>query len=158
MDFNRLQALSLEIDIINAIINNNKDISFNKLFESDENITEEFKLNKLCELAYKVLKQVEIEEEDALLEMFNEIFPDNSAVGRFCIDFIKINLEMDNMDRDKINERIELLLKLDGSIIPDSQIKIDYYNLILTLLLNQDPINLNLINKYNIELKALLNK
>lgn len=154
MEFDRLTFLSQEIDIINAIINNEEGIQFNKLFENDENATDEIKLNTLCRMTRQILSSTELKGDEALLGMFNEIYPD-SIVGEFCINFIKQQLEN---NEGSVDEKINRLLELDVERIPNSQIKKDYLNLLLTLLLNQQPLNMELINKYNNEIKKLLNK
>lgn len=154
MEFDRLNFLSQEIDIINAIINNEEGIQFNKLFENDENATDEIKLNTLCRITQQILSSTELKGEEALLGMFNEIYPD-PIVGEFCINFIKQQLEN---NEGPVDEKINRLLELDVKRIPKSQIKKDYLNLLLTLLLNQQPLNMELINKYNNEIKKLLNK
>lgn len=154
MEFDRLAYLSLEADIINAIINNEEGVEFNKLFENDEKATLEFKLDMLCRLTQQILSSVELQDETVLLNMFNELYP-NSKVGEFCIGFIKQQLDRSDCF---VNEKINKLLALDINDAPEAQIKKDYLNLLLTLLLNQQPLNIELINKYNNEIKKLINK
>ena len=156
MDFGRLAQISTEIDAYNALFNNNLEFDFNVLFNNlvdVHNITKEFKFDKLCEIAYKAILQKE-DIKEIIIKMFNDVLPDFN-VGEFCFEFIKFNIQKE--DDYTIDEKIELLSNLDIDSIPASQIKIDYFNLILTLLLVQEPMNINLINEYNNKLKNLLN-
>ena len=153
MNFKRLEILSNEIEIINAIIDKKTTISFDSLFEYQEDLTKELKLDKICEIIYKVFKTAPLEDESALLEMFKNYYGEDSKIGDFCIDFIKMNLELNEIT---IEERLAKLLEMDCSCLPNAQIKIDYLQMILSLLLNQEPLNLELINEYNNKLKELL--
>ena len=149
MNFDRLKVLSKEADIINAIINGEGGVSFNSLFEDEPEATNEFKLDKLCGIAYRVLKTTKIENHTTLLNMFNELYPD-SNVGKFCIEFININVN-DFGENKTIVDKINALIALEFDGLPDSQIKVDYLQTVMTLLLVQQPINIELINKFNIE-------
>jgi DNA-directed RNA polymerase specialized sigma54-like protein len=157
MENNRLSYLSLEIDIINAIINNDTSVKFNDLFVNDESASDEFKFEILCRIAQQILNSMELENEETLLNMFKEIYP-NEDIGLFCIDFIKFN--KDKNPDVKIDERINNLLsiEIDMDVLPESNIKRDYLNLMVTLLLNQEPLNIEFINHYNNEIKKLINK
>lgn len=153
MNFRRLEILSHEVDIINAIIDKKTTVSFNSLFEYQEDLTKELKLDKICEIIYKVFKTAPLEDESALLKMFENYYGEGSKIGNFCIDFIKMNLELSEMT---LEERLVKLLEMDCECLPNAQIKIDYLQMILSLLLNQEPLNLELINEYNNKLKELL--
>lgn len=153
MNFRRLEILSHEVDIINAIIDKKTTVSFNSLFEYQEDLTKELKLDKICEIIYKVFKTAPLEDESALLKMFEDYYGEGSKIGNFCIDFIKMNLELSEMT---LEERLVKLLEMDCECLPNAQIKIDYLQMILSLLLNQEPLNLELINEYNNKLKELL--
>lgn len=152
MNFDRVKVLMTEIDTINAILNNDEEFDFNILFKDCDDMIEEEKMNKLCEIAYKVLENVDFENDFMIIRMFNTIFPEKE-VGEFCIQFIRLNLIE---SRGNLNERIENLVQLDVENVPDSQIKIDYLNVVLTMLLQQKPLNMELINKYNNLLKELV--
>lgn len=154
MNFDRLKVLSKEADVINAIINGEEGVSFNSLFEDEPEATNESKLNKLCGIAYRVLKSTKVKDRTVLLNMFNEIYPD-SNVGKFCIEFITITIN-DFNESTTIVDKINTLTSLDYDGLPDSQIKVDYLQAVMTLLLIQQPINIELINKFNIELKKLI--
>ena len=156
MNFDRLKVLSKEADIINAIINGGEEVSFDSLFEDEPEATNEFKLEKLCGIVYRVLKTTKIENHTTLLNMFDELYPD-SNVGKFCIEFITLNIN-DFGGNEPVVDKINTLLELDYDGLPDSQIKADYLQTIMTLLLVQQPINIELINKFNIELKKMINK
>lgn len=151
MDFGRLRALSKEVDILNAIINGEEGVSFASLFEGEEGLNNEFKLDKLCQLTYKIFKSMKLENEQTLLNMYTEIYPE--AVGKFCIAFIKMHIDFGG---DNINEKLNILLSLDYKPVPSCRVKADYFQLVLNLLLCQEPLNLELINRYNNELKELL--
>lgn len=153
MNFRRLEILSNEVEIINAIIDKKTTISFDSLFEYQEDLTKELKLDKICEIIYKIFKTAPLEDESALLEMFKNYYGEDSKIGNFCIDFIKMNLEFKEI---KIEERLAKLLEMDCDCLPNAQIKIDYLQMTLSLLLNQEPLNLELINEYNNKLKTLL--
>ena len=153
MNFKRLEILSNEIEIINAIIDKKTTISFDSLFEYQEDLTKELKLDKICEIIYKVFKTAPMEDESALLNMFKNYYGEDSKIGDFCIDFIKMNLELNELT---LEERLAKLLEMDCNCLPNAQIKIDYLQMILSLLLNQEPLNLELINEYNNKLKELL--
>lgn len=153
MNFRRLEILSHEVDIINAIIDKKTTVSFNSLFEYQEDLTKELKLDKICEIIYKVFKTAPLEDESALLKMFEDYYGEGSKIGNFCIDFIKMNLELSEMT---LEERLVKLLEMDCECLPNAQIKIDYLQMTLSLLLNQEPLNLELINEYNNKLKELL--
>ena len=148
MNFSRLRALSNEVTVINAIINNEEGVTLDLLFPEEEEF--EFKLNKLCEIAYNIFNSFKLENDDVLINLFNELQP---GLGEFCVGFIKFNDERDKT----LNEKIEELLKLDVSNIPTSNIKIDYLNMILSLLLCQKPLNMELINRFNEEIKSMIN-
>lgn len=152
MNFDRVKVLMTEIDTINAILNNDEEFDFNILFKDCDDMIEEEKMNKLCEITYKVLENVDFENDFMIIRMFDTIFPEKE-VGEFCIQFIRLNLIE---SRGNLNERIENLVQLDVENIPDSQIKIDYLNVVLTMLLQQKPLNMELINKYNNLLKELV--
>ena len=153
MNFDRLGKLTMEIDIINALIDGNFEYDFKKIFEGTD-MNEENKINKLCELTYRMLNQEEFVNLDILLKMFNDNFPEN--VGKFCVNFIKLNKgDLQNMD---INETIMALQELRVDDVPDAQIKVDYLNLLLVLLLQQVPMNMEKINKYNNLLKDMMNR
>ena len=158
MNFKRLEILSNEVEIINAIMDNKQNISFNLLFEGQEEMSKEFKLDKICEILYKVLKSAQVLrnvqeiDEANLLRMFEEYYG-NSNIGAFCIEFIKLNIEADGLE---LEEKLERLLALNPDHVSDAQIKIDYLQMTLTLLLNQFPLNFELINQYNAKLKELL--
>lgn len=147
MIFKRLEILSKEADIISGILNNESNVSFQELFDLQDDLTEINKLDKICEMIYKVFKTANIEDTSNLLNMF-----DDSKVGDFCIKFIKMNLELDKDLEERLNE----LLELDCDVLPPAQIKIDYLQLTLNLLLNQEHLNLELINQINNKLKALM--
>ena len=153
MNFRRLEILSHEIEIINAIIDKKATISFDFLFEYQEDLTKELKLDKICEIIYKVFRTAPMEDESALLSMFKNYYGEDSKIGDFCIDFIKMNLELNELT---LEERLAKLLEMDCDCLPNAQIKIDYLQMILSLLLNQEPLNLELINEYNNKLKQLL--
>lgn len=153
MNFRRLEILSHEVEIINAIIDKKTTVSFDSLFEYQEDLTKELKLDKICEIIYKVFKTAPLEDESALLKIFENYYGEGSKIGNFCIDFIKMNLELREMT---IEERLAKLLEMDCECLPNAQIKIDYLQMTLTLLLNQEPLNLELINEYNNKLKQLL--
>lgn len=153
MNFRRLEILSNEIDIINAIIDKKATASFESLFEYQEDLTKELKLDKICEIIYKVFKTAPMEDESALLEMFKNYYGEDSKIGNFCIDFIKMNLELNELT---LEERLAKLLEMDCNCLPNAQIKIDYLQVTLSLLLNQEPLNLEIINEYNNKLKQLL--
>lgn len=145
--FKRLEILSKEADIIAGILNNESNMSFKELFDLQDDLTEINKLDKICEMLYKVFKTSNIEDTSNLLNMF-----DDSKVGEFCIKFIKMNLELEK----DLEDRLAALLELDCDILPPAQIKIDYLQLTLNLLLNQEHLNLELINQINNKLKALM--
>lgn len=153
MNFRRLEILSHEVDIINAIIDKKTTVSFDSLFEYQEDLTKELKLDKICEIIYKVFKTAPLEDESALLKMFENYYGEGSKIGNFCIDFIKMNLELSEMT---LEERLVKLLEMDCECLPNAQIKIDYLQMTLSLLLNQEPLNLEIINEYNNKLKELL--
>lgn len=153
MNFRRLEILSHEVEIINAIIDKKTTVSFNSLFEYQEDLTKELKLDKICEIIYKVFKTVPLDDESALLKIFENYYGEDSKIGNFCIDFIKMNLELREMTME---ERLAKLLEMDCNCLPNAQIKIDYLQMTLSLLLNQEPLNLELINEYNNKLKQLL--
>lgn len=153
MNFRRLEILSHEVDIINAIIDKKTTVSFDSLFEYQEDLTKELKLDKICEIIYKVFKTAPLEDESALLKMFENYYGEGSKIGNFCIDFIKMNLELSELT---LEERLAKLLEMDCECLPNAQIKIDYLQMTLSLLLNQEPLNLELINEYNNKLKQLL--
>ena len=153
MNFRRLEILSHEIEIINAIIDKKATVSFDFLFEYQEDLTKELKLDKICEIIYKVFRTAPMEDESALLSMFKNYYGEDSKIGDFCIDFIKMNLELNELT---LEERLAKLLEMDCDCLPNAQIKIDYLQMILSLLLNQEPLNLELINEYNNKLKQLL--
>lgn len=153
MDFSRVNVLMNEIDVINAVLYNNTEFDFSILFNNTD-MDEEHKINKLCELAYKIVKQEEFENEGLLIKMFNDNFPE-SEVGEFCVEFIKLNILE---SRDQLDKRIDDLLVLGTLEMPNAQIKIDYLNILLTLLLQQTPMNMELINQYNNQLKEIINK
>jgi hypothetical protein len=153
MNFRRLEILSNEVEIINAIIAKKDTVSFESLFEYQEDLTKELKLDKICEIIYKVFKTAPLEDESALLKMFENYYGEDSKIGNFCIDFIKMNLELSEMT---LEERLVKLLEMDCECLPNAQIKIDYLQMTLSLLLNQEPLNLERINEYNNKLKELL--
>ena len=153
MNFRRLEILSHEVEIINAIIDKKTTVSFDSLFEYQEDLTKELKLDKICEIIYKVFKTAPLEDESALLKIFENYYGEGSKIGNFCIDFIKMNLELSEMT---LEERLVKLLEMDCDCLPNAQIKIDYLQMTLSLLLNQEPLNLELINEYNNRLKQLL--
>lgn len=155
MNFRRLEILSNEVEIINAIIAKKDTVSFESLFEYQEDLTKELKLDKICEIIYKVFKTAPLEDESALLKMFENYYGEvtGSQIGSFCIDFIKMNIELSEMT---LEERLVKLLEMDCDCLPNAQIKIDYLQVTLSLLLNQEPLNLELINEYNNKLKQLL--
>jgi hypothetical protein len=152
MNFDRVKVLMTEIDTINAILNNDEEYDFNNLFKNCDDMLEEEKMNKLCEITYKILENNEFENDLMIIRMFDAIFPENE-VGEFCIQFIRLNL-MES--RGNVDERIDMLVRLNIEKIPNSQIKIDYLNVVLTMLLQQKPLNMELINKYNNLLKELV--
>lgn len=153
MNFRRLEILSHEVEIINAIIDKKATASFDSLFEYQEDLTKELKLDKICEIMYKVFKTAPIEDESALLSMFKNYYGEDSKIGDFCINFIKMNLELNELT---LEEKLTRLLEMDYDCLPNAQIKIDYLQMTLSLLLNQEPLNLELINEYNNKLKQLL--
>lgn len=153
MNFRRLEILSHEVEIINAIINKKATVSFDSLFEYQDDLTKELKLDKICEILYKVFRTTPIEDESALLNMFKNYYGEDTKIGVFCIDFIKMNLELDKLT---LEERLVKLLEMDFDCLPNAQIKIDYLQMTLSSLLNQEPLNLELINEYNNKLKQLL--
>lgn len=155
MNYDRLKVLSKEADIINAIINSEEGVSFNSLFEDEPEATNESKLNKLCGIVYRILKTTKLEDHTVLLNMFDELYP-KSNVGKFCIEFITITVN-DFNESTTIFDKLSALLALEYDGLPDSQIKVDYLQAVMTLLLIQQPINIELINKFNIELKKMIN-
>ena len=70
MNFKRLEILSNEVEIINAIIDKKTTVSFDSLFKYQEDLTKELKLDKICEIIYKVFKTTPLEDESALLKIF----------------------------------------------------------------------------------------
>lgn len=159
MDFSRLKQLSREIDFLNALILKDKSATFNSFFENEPDLTEEFKLNKICEMIYKVLKSVEvkdIEESSIFLKDRLEEYLDNDSVTAHAfIEFIKMNIEKSNIN---IENRIEQLLSLNFDRVTMCQLKIDYLQLVLSLLLNQAVLNIELINQLNDNLKSVMLK
>jgi hypothetical protein len=153
MDFGRLDILSKEIDIINAILNGDHSVSFNSLYEKDLEAKEEMKLDKLCEITYKVLNSYGLKDETVLLNMYNEICS-NENVGKFCVDFIKININQETQMKS-INDRLNELLALDYENIPNFSLKLDYIQTVMVLLLQQSPIDIKTLNKFNDILKAM---
>lgn len=153
MDFGRLDILSKEIDIINAILNGDHSVSFNSLYEKDLNAKEEMKLDKLCEITYKVLNSYDLKDETVLLNMYNEICS-NESVGKFCIDFIKININQETQMKS-IDDRLNELLALDYENVPNFSLKLDYIQTVMVLLLQQFPIDIKTLNKFNDILKAM---
>lgn len=153
MDFGRLDILSKEIDIINAIINGDNNVSFNSLYEQDLEAKEEMKLDKLCEITYKVLNSYDLKDETTLLNMYNEICS-NENVGKFCVDFIKININQETQMKS-INDRLNELLALDYENVPNFSLKLDYIQTVMVLLLQQSPIDIKTLNKFNDILKAM---
>ena len=155
MDVSRSKVLSNEIDIINAIINNEKNnVSVQNLFKNADDLSVEQKINKVCEIAYKVLNSTELENSELLMEMFEDLCPEVN-LGEFCVEFLKY--QMHNRDLD-LNEKIEKLESLKYELIPDSEIKMNYLNQILSLLLNQEVLDLEKINVYNNVLKELISR
>ena len=155
MDVSRSKVLSNEIDIINAIINNEKNnVSVQNLFKNADDLSVEQKINKVCEIAYKVLNSTELENSELLMEMFEDLCPEIN-LGEFCVEFLKY--QMHNRDLD-LNEKIEKLESLKYELIPDSEIKMNYLNQILSLLLNQEVLDLEKINMYNNVLKELISR
>lgn len=155
MDVSRSKVLSNEIDIINAIINNEKNnVSVQNLFKNADDLSVEQKINKVCEIAYKVLNSTELENSELLMEMFEDLCPEVN-LGEFCVEFLKY--QMHNRDLD-LNEKIEKLESLKYELIPDSEIKMNYLNQILSLLLNQEVLDLEKINMYNNVLKELISR
>ena len=155
MDVSRSQVLASEIDIINAIINNEKNnVSVQNLFKNADDSSIEQKINKVCEITYKILNLTELENPELLIGMFEDLYPE-ANLGEFCIEFLKY--QMHNRDLD-LNEKIEKLESLKYELIPDSEIKMNYLNQILSLLLNQEILDLEKINMYNKVLKDLISR
>ena len=153
MDTSRAKILANEIDLMNAIINNDKeDISIQKLFENMNDLSIEQKLDRLCEIAYKLLNSVDLEYPSLLISLFDELYPD-AGVGEFCVEFLRYQIYDRNLG---INEKIEKLESFNYSRVPDSEIKMNYLNQLLSLLLNQEFMDFNKINKYNKVLKDLI--
>lgn len=153
MDFGRLDVLSKEIDIINAILNGDNNVSFNSLYEKDLEAKEEMKLDKLCEITYKVLNSYDLKDETTLLNMYNEICS-NENVGKFCVNFIKININQETQMKS-IDDRLNELLALDYENVPNFSLKLDYIQTVMVLLLQQSPIDIKTLNKFNDILKAM---
>ena len=156
MNFEKLKNLSREIDVINAFMNN-EEISFDYLFEDalDFNeLTEEYKLNKICELISRVFYTVKLEDTSHIENMLNKHY-NNDKIGKFCVGFIR--MQIDGAPDAKFETKLNFLLSLDVESVPMSQIKIDYYQATLHMLLYQQPLNLELINYYNNQLKDILN-
>ena len=151
MDFSRSLVLINEIDVINAIINN-EPVSIEKLFKNADDLSVEQKLNKLCEIGYKIVNSSHVENYDSLIFMFNELIPE-SNIGEFCIEFIKFQI---NNKEISIEEKIEKLTSLDYENVPKSEIKMNFLNNIISLLLSQNIIDIPKLNKYNEELKKLI--
>lgn len=152
MNFRRLEILSNEIEVINAIMSNKVAVSFNLLFDGQDDLSKEHKLDKICEILYKSFKTVQDIDETNIQRMFEEYY-NNSEIGAFCIEFIKMNLELDQLS---LEEKIEKLSKMNSDCLPNAQIKIDHLQMLVSLLLNQSPLNMELINQYNNKLKTLL--
>jgi hypothetical protein len=86
--------------------------------------------------------------------MFEDLCPE-ANLGEFCVEFLKYQI----LDRDlNLNEKIEKLESLKYELIPDSEIKMNYLNQILSLLLNQEVLDLEKINMYNNVLKELISR
>ena len=155
MDVSRSKVLSNEIDIINAIINNEKNnVSVQNLFKNADDLSVEQKINKVCEIAYKILNSTELENPELLMEMFEDLCPE-ANLGEFCVEFLKYQIH----DRDlNLDEKIEKLESLKYELIPDSEIKMNYLNQILSLLLNQEILDIEKINMYNNVLKELISR
>ncbi len=155
MDVSRSQILASEIDMINAIINNEKsNVSVQNLFKNADDLSVEQKINKVCEIAYKILNSTNLENPELLMEMFEDLCPE-ANLGEFCVEFLKYQIH----DRDlNINLKIEKLEALKYELVPDCEIKMNYLNQILSLLLNQEVLNLEKINMYNNVLKELINR
>lgn len=156
MDFSRLQILSREIDFINAIILQQKGVTFESFFEGDD-ISEELKIDKICEICYKVINLLESKDDTLYLKdiLTNHFESENVAI--FIINFILLNIEDRNTDSN-IEDKLDILLALPYDFMPMCQMKIDYLNLILSLLLQQEPLNMELINSFNNNTKSLLLK
>lgn len=153
MDTSRAKILANEIDLMNAIINNDKeDISIQKLFENMNDLSIEQKLDRLCEIAYKLLNSVDLEYPSLLISLFDELYSD-VGVGEFCVEFLRYQIYDRNLG---VNEKIEKLESFNYSRVPDSEIKMNYLNQLLSLLLNQESLDFNKINKYNKVLKDLI--
>lgn len=154
MDFSRSMVLLNEVNVINAIINNDKNVSVQDLFVNIEDVPVEKKLDKLCEISYKIIKSMDLDNYETLISMFEELCPDCN-LGEFCIDFISYQFIENDLT---IDEKIEELAQFKYEKIPNTiEVKKDYLNLIVGLLLNQDPLNMPLINKFNEALKELIN-
>lgn len=153
MEFKRLEIMFNEVEVITAIMENTANSSFKNLFVHQEDLPLNIKMDKICEIVYKVFQSRQITEEQVLLDMFEDFFED-SEVGPFCIEFIKMNLEF---DRENVAERLNKLLEMNCDAVPESQIKVDYLQMTLSLLLNQFPLDMVRINEYSEKLKEILN-
>ena len=155
MDVSRSKVLTSEIDMINAIINNEKNnASVQNLFRNADDLSVEQKINKVCEIAYKILNSTELKNPELLMEMFEDLCPE-ANLGEFCVEFLKYQIHDRYLD---LNEKIEKLESLKYELIPDSEIKMNYLNQILSLLLNQEVLDLEKINVYNNVLKELISR
>lgn len=155
MDVSRSKVLSSEIDMINAIINNEKNnVSVQNLFKNADDLNVEQKINKVCEIAYKILNSTELENPELLMEMFEDLYPE-ANLGEFCVEFLKYQIHDRGLN---LNEKIEKLESLKYELIPDSEIKMNYLNQILSLLLNQEVLDIEKINMYNNVLKELISR
>lgn len=156
MDFSRLQILSREIDFMNAIILKQKGVSFESFFEGD-NIAEDLKVDKICEICYKVINLLEDKDDTLYLKeiLTNHFESENVAI--FIINFILLNIEDRNTDNN-IEDKLDILLALPYDFMPMCQMKIDYLNLTLSLLLRQEPLDMELINSFNDNTKSLILK
>ena len=130
MDVSRSQVLSSEIDMINAIINNEKNnFSVQNLFKNADDLSVEQKINKVCEITYKILNSTELENPELLMEMFEDLCPE-ANLGEFCIEFLKYQIH----DRDlNLNEKIEKLESLKYELVPDSEIKMNCFRRIFRI-------------------------
>ena len=155
MDFSRLQILSREIDFMNAIILKQKGVSFESFFEGDD-IAEDLKVDKICEICYKVINLLEDKDDTLYLKeiLINHFGNENAAI--FIINFILLNIEDKNINN--IGDKLDILLALPYDFMPMCQMKIDYLNLTLSLLLKQEPLDMELINSFNDNTKSLILK
>lgn len=155
MDLNRIKYLSKEVDVVNAFMNNEK-IVLNDLFEGNpETPTTALQIDKICELLYRIFHSVDLENTSNIESSINDYFNNNEISG-FCINFIKMQIK--GNPNDQFETKLDFLLSLNPTSIPMSRIKIDYYQAVLYMLLCQQPLDLELINNINGQLKVALSE